>query len=140
MSKLLDLIAALEKLEALSPQAVAHALGITLQAQEETNPHWKVFGGSREEPPITVELWVPGPTANTLQGRLMLDVLEAGLRRENVAERYGPGQIGEINPRIPPEGLVAAEYRTDAQTTIYRFTAKSDKLVDVVIDRQRPKE
>lgn len=134
---LLELIERLRPLPELTPESVAGVTEADLTERTVANPHFRAYITRLFDPAADLELWVPKPTARFRQGRLMVRPHELTVSREQVRARWGDGQIGDVNPDKGEEGSVSYVFSDPRQKVIVQCTARSNLVIQVVLDRQR---
>ncbi len=125
------------ELENISKDAIEHMLGITFY-EEKLNPYYKRYLSKESVGIISkVQFSEPKKTAKSREKRLILNIDPAAkiTYYNDIKPRYGAGKISDIIPKAQPEGLISFEHSVGKQTIIFQCTAKTYKLVSVVIVR-----
>jgi hypothetical protein len=135
--QLFETIAKITELRPLSKDNLEKTLGVDLKRQEIENRYWSFYAAALPHGTISsIEFSEPLKGATSRELRVILSVRpSAKITYEQVKSRYGIGNISDIIPEAMPEGLVSYSYTVDDQTITFQFTAKSYKLVTVIIVR-----
>lgn len=137
MNELFETLDGILALPSLEPEGVGAVLGVSLARRPSHNRYLRVYGASLDEGPVAgAELRVPGAGATTDERRLVLTP-DSGLRIpwDEVADTYGATGIVDVNPDVPPEGIISSEVTAPDGTRAlwFQFTARSRELVSVVV-------
>lgn len=135
--KFFKTISKIIELDNISKDAIEHTLGITFY-EERLNPYYKRYLSKKSVGIISkVKFSEPKKAAKSREKRLILDIDPAAkiIYYNDIKSRYGKGKISEIIPEARPEGLISFEHTVGKQTIVFQCTAKTYKLVSVIIVR-----
>jgi hypothetical protein len=132
-SSAMQTVDALALLPELSRSALEAALGVSLSAPSDGAEVAALEAG----PFARVERRAPGGEPAD-QTRVILDVREGvplELSEFRASGRIVPSTPFDVNPNLPPEGTLTFRDQTPTQSTLYEFTAQSQRLRSVILVR-----
>ena len=136
---LFNALEGLKALPNLSMETIEENLKIKFSDQPDANPYWKFYISKPKKGPFSsIRFSEPVDGSSKKLISIVLDVRPSlRITLGDVQQKYGFGKISNIIPEAGPEGIVAHEYGDGIQKMTFEFTAKSKKLVSVVINRKR---
>jgi hypothetical protein len=140
-ANVLNTVDAIAALPQLSKAALEQFFGVPMTHVPDAQPEQQYYEADLPSGVFSrVEVRQSNPSQNNFELVMLEARPHAGLTIDGLraSGRLQPNTAPRVNPNVPPEGTATYIVRSAGQAVHYEFTAESEQLASVMIER-RPK-